>query len=44
MKNEQIFIYVLIAILYGAVGWLLYKKYQMKENISADLEQQPISA
>ena len=32
MKNEQIMIYAVIAILYGAVGWLLYSMYEKKEN------------
>ena len=32
MKNEQLMIYILIAILYGAVGFLFYKKYQSKEK------------
>ena len=32
MKNESIMIYVMIAILYGVVGWLLYSMYEKKEN------------
>lgn len=38
MKNEQLIIYVLIAILYGAVGFLLYKKYETKEGCGTVLQ------
>lgn len=40
MKNEQIMIYVLLAILYGAVGWLLYSMYEKKENYTQEQEQE----
>ena len=38
MKNEQLMIYILIAILYGAFGFLLYKKYQSKEKYNGNCD------
>lgn len=32
MKNQEMIIYISIAILYGAVGWLYYKQYSKKAD------------